>query len=869
MKKILSLLIITVLTLFLFNTSKRVDATTYDYEDKEQEFRAVWVTPWGGDSSLVTYNSEAGFKSNMEYIFTIMEENNLNALIFHVRTHNNAMYKSSLNPVATYWSKVDFNNFDPLEWLISECHKRGIEFHAWLNPYRCGTNHVGSYSSSNPASNEDNLLTYNSNTILNPGLPVVREFIRDTVLEIVENYDVDAIHFDDYFYINMGANGALTGDTTILDEADQATYENYIDNNPSCGLSKTSASNKADWRRSQVDSLIEMLDEALDDYNTTNHKYVQLGIAPTGVYKNGNGTVTYDGNGLPITTGSKTTGQTHYSSYLFCDTLKWCKEGWIDYILPQTYWATNHTACPYKTLVSWWAACVKNLPVNFYSGIGLYMAETSSAKNWYDDPDELYNQLDYISTLDNCEGASIYNFATLRKNHDGTSSNANAQVQNLGVNAWTRRVIQPELKSFTKVNLDEVPGFAVNNKTLTWNSLDGAKFYCIYRSQTDVTFDKSELVAVVGNSINTWTDSDSGYHYGMRALSYTNTLGAETYESPVITMTDGASMRTTGSRPGLKFTAHLSDLPENAERGFYLVKGNHTKNEIVSAINSSSNDINGDKLIKKVIEGTDLDISVVIYNISQEYYSQDITALAYIKLSNETYRFSSVVVRNLGTVAQAAYLNGNRDELVVSVYTYLNSGSYSITFNYNGGNKNYQTRDAMIDDFLSDMNTALSKSYTRENIFSSTYSASGEYITAIMNFINNSEKWSWISSFFAACANDTDYSYKTQIQSNDYVTNQSYWRCNLYGFVNGAKYTSWPNSMDFSTDALVNKHNSYLSALEDTVVSDLSGVTNLPTVYKHGYTFAGWYTKDGTNGDWGTLVTEVNGNCTVYAKWNE
>ena len=868
-KKIFILVVLLCILFFSFGDAKKASATEYDYVDPESEFRAVWVTPWGGDSDLVTYNSESGFKTNMNYIFTLMEENNLNALIFHVRTHNNAMYKSSLNPIATYWSKVNFNTFDPLEWLISECHKRGIEFHAWLNPYRCGTNHVGSYSSSNPASNSDNTLTYNSSTILNPGLPVVREFIRDTVLEIVENYDVDAIHFDDYFYINMGANGALTGDTTILDEPDQETYENYIDNNPSCGLSKTSASNKADWRRSQVDGLIEMLDSALDEYNQTNHKYVQLGIAPTGVYKNGNGTVTYDGNGLPITTGSKTTGQTHYSSYLFCDTLKWCKEGWIDYILPQTYWATNHTACPYKTLVEWWAKCVKNLPVNFYSGIGLYMAENSSAKNWYTDPDELYNQLDYIKDLDDCNGASIYNFATLRKYHDGTSSNANVQVEKLGTNVWTRKVIQPELKSFERVTLGNVLNFSISDKTLSWDSLEGAKFYCIYRSNTSVTFDSSELVAVVGNTITSWTDSDSGYTYGIRALSYTNTLGLKTYLGGNISIEDGAAIRTTGSHQGIKFSATLSSLPENATRGFFSSIGTYDYSTYSNAIISGNETINEKKIVKKEIEGTDLDISLVIYNIPESAYEAKITTIAYIRLDDGTYRFSDVVTRSLADVAIAAYLNGDRSELVVAVYNYLNSGSYHINYVFNGGNTHYANRSDMVSDFLNDLNTALSTSYTADNFFSSTYTDNVAKITAIMNFIDGSPKWSWLKNFLRDSASSTSYSYSSQLQSDDIGTNQVYWRCNIYAFLNGNKYTSWPNSMDFGSETLINAHNSYLSNLENGLVNNLSGTTVLITnVYKHGYTFQGWYTKDGTNGDWGERVTQVNGSITIYAKWN-
>ena len=164
-----------------------------EYINPETEFRAVWISNFVNDVS--SYTTEANFKSEMTKVFNIMEHYNLNAMIFHVRTHNNAMYDSDLNPVSSWWSNVNFATFDPLEWLISEAHKRGIEFHAWMNPYRVLSTRYGeSLPASNPANNPDNLLTYNGNSILDPGLPLVREFLVDTVLEVIEKYDVDAIH---------------------------------------------------------------------------------------------------------------------------------------------------------------------------------------------------------------------------------------------------------------------------------------------------------------------------------------------------------------------------------------------------------------------------------------------------------------------------------------------------------------------------------------------------------------------------------------------------------------------------------------------------------------------------------------------------
>ena len=535
LSKICGLVIIAITMLFFIKITVKAS-----YEEPDNEFRAVWVTPWGGDSALVSYTSEANFKANMNYVLTIMEEYNMNVLIYHIRTHNNALYNSEINPLASYWSSVNFGGFDPLTWLIEACHVRGIEFHAWLNPYRVSSSYSGTIESfastvqsNNIASDASNLLkTAAGGIILNPAKAVVRDFIIQTVAEIMDRYNVDAIHFDDYFYANMGANGATSGTTTIISEPDQSDYEAYIDSNPVSGYLKTSATNKADWRREQVDLLISGLSTYIKAYNETNTRYVQLGIAPTGIYKNGNGIVTYNAQGEAITTGSNTSGQTHYSSYLFCDTLKWCNEGWIDYILPQSYWGMTHTAAGYQKVMGWWDKVVKNLDVNLYSGIGLYMAdEASNTYSWKSDDDELLKQLTYLTTLENVQGASIYNFNNLRKRYDGGTSQVAIQLANLGVNCWTRKVVVPEIKSMEPVNLSKVTNFNVVGNTLTWGKTTGSKFYAIYRSSANLSFASSEIIDIVGGSRTnfTWTDSDSGtYSYGIAAISYTNTIGTPT-----------------------------------------------------------------------------------------------------------------------------------------------------------------------------------------------------------------------------------------------------------------------------------------------------------------------------------------------------
>jgi uncharacterized lipoprotein YddW (UPF0748 family) len=304
-------------TISYTNTLSKGNSDIY-IEEPSQEFRAVWSSPWGGDADLITYESEEQFKTNMTYILDTLKMYNMNVLIYHVRTHNDALYESKLNPISRYFEKVNYKEFDPLKWMIDETHKKGIEFHAWMNPYRISSDPsididtiLEKYKNypKNPASKKENILYGTDMIIMNPGIEEVRNFIVDTIIEFLEKYDVEAIHFDDYFYSDMGAHGKIIGNYTILNESDQNTYIEYIDNHPDCPYDKDNASDKADWRRYQVDLLIKLIKDKISEYNKDNSKHIQLGISPTGIYKNGDGKVEYDEDGNAITTGSNTAGQ--------------------------------------------------------------------------------------------------------------------------------------------------------------------------------------------------------------------------------------------------------------------------------------------------------------------------------------------------------------------------------------------------------------------------------------------------------------------------------------------------------------------------------------------------------------------------------
>ena len=226
-KKILIFVIVGLLSLMLFNVDVNAKPlvlsngnTVYykgttiavevpeTYEMQDSYFRGVWVTPLAGCLPSCSNSSIERYKTEILEMFDVMEYYNLNALIYHIRIMNDALYPSALNPKSGYMSTTT----DMLEWVIEECHKRSIEFHAWLNPYRVmssgGTNlesianSIKAKCPANIGSDAANLLMNSSGgVILNPGLPEVRDFIVDTCMEVIEKYDVDAIHFDDYFYI--------------------------------------------------------------------------------------------------------------------------------------------------------------------------------------------------------------------------------------------------------------------------------------------------------------------------------------------------------------------------------------------------------------------------------------------------------------------------------------------------------------------------------------------------------------------------------------------------------------------------------------------------------------------------------------------
>lgn len=543
---ILSLLLI--LTLTSFKTIKAIDYVpiaktsgngyvTYrgtqnqvmiptTYTKPNADFRAAWVSPLVNDIGY--YIDTNVYKAELVNILDTLEKFNMNAVIFHIRIFNDALYDSDLNIKSKYIPNANFEKWDYLEWFIGECHRRGIEFHAWLNPYRIDNtatslnNILSQYKNypQNPASKAENIIVGSNGAILNPGEPAVRRFVIDTCMEIIEKYDVDAIHFDDYFYASMPEN------------ADANAYNKYKNN--------FNANNIYDWRRLQVDEFIKTLHDTMTAYNKQNNRHVQLGISPTGIYQNGNGVVTYDSNGTAITTGSNTAGQAHYEGYLYCNSKKWVDNEWIDYIVPQSYWSFELGAAPYADVVDWWAKVVKYKNVNLYTGMGLYRKYTGDlGASWETNPMEAANQILYNNKYPEIQGTVVFNYYYLQQA-------LYLQGMNKVINEfWQNPALTPEIRTMdTLVVPGKVENVQVSKKgdyySLNWNNIPGARKYAVYRSEGEVDVNNPhQIVDIVGSNqfgeviFTDKVTSNINYNYAIVAVSGTNTTGEPVYVNTV------------------------------------------------------------------------------------------------------------------------------------------------------------------------------------------------------------------------------------------------------------------------------------------------------------------------------------------------
>lgn len=330
-----------------------------------------------------------------------LRANNYNTVFVQVRPECDAIYNSTIEP----WSYRLTGTqglapnplWDPLAFAIAEAHLRGLDLHAWINPFRVRSN-INEYGASTgsvlsvlttqpswvfTASNNANL------KILNPGIPAVQEYIKSIVVDIATRYDVDGIHFDDYFYPNAGMG-------TNQDSATFAT------NNP------TNIATIDDWRRNNVNGFIAKIFDAIATININLNKNIVFGVSPAGIWKSG--------------TPGRISGNPSFSA-LFCDPISWLKAGKVDYLAPQTYWKITGTQ-DYVSLSKWWNDQVKSKNKQLYLSQAYYRMTDSS--NW--SGIEIQNQIsnNRVQSMDATFGQIAYNYSSIKNNDKGINTLLNA-----------------------------------------------------------------------------------------------------------------------------------------------------------------------------------------------------------------------------------------------------------------------------------------------------------------------------------------------------------------------------------------------------------------------------------------------------------
>jgi uncharacterized repeat protein (TIGR02543 family) len=350
-----------------------VDATNPKYE-----FRATWLTTGFSIDWPKSKNIELQ-KENLCKIFDVMERGNMNAACLQVRSFCDAMYKSSYEPwsIELTGTRGEDPGYDPLAFAIEEAHKRGLELHVWVNPFRVTSSGVIDTADLVWKNAGQWIIKYNNSSfkgqIIDPGYPEAREYVHKVMMEILENYDIDGILMDDYFY--------AYGGTFSEDAKSKSLYKptNIVD------VDKDGSTDD-DWRRANVDSVIHKLYREIQKVKP----WVRFGMGVPGSWSMKSNAAKAYGISLP----SGISAMESYD-YLYCNALEWAKQGWVDYLNPQIYWSTKSTRQDYDILCKWWSQTVcqnfsNKLPdgkrVHFYASQAAYaVTDPDAGLSGYED----------------------------------------------------------------------------------------------------------------------------------------------------------------------------------------------------------------------------------------------------------------------------------------------------------------------------------------------------------------------------------------------------------------------------------------------------------------------------------------------------
>ena len=356
----------------------------------KREFRGAWLATvanidWPSKPGLST---EAQ-KSELLQILDDHQRSGINAIMLQIRPATDAFYSRGRELWSRFLTgkqgKAPNPLYDPLDFAIEETHKRGMELHAWFNPYRATSDLIDSHTDPQHITKRkpEWFFTFGGKTLFNPGIPEVREYIVQVIMDVVKNYDIDGVHFDDYFY--------------PYPEKTQTIHDEGAFNKYGSGFSTI-----GDWRRHNIDTLIHVLSDSIH----TSKRYVKFGISPFGIWRNKS----------QDPEGSESNGFDGYGK-LYADARKWTKAGWIDYINPQIYFPFYYAAAPYEKLVDWWSDNAFGKHV--YIGQGAYRV-TEKRAGW-NSPSQIPDQIRYLRKNTRVQGSVFFSSKSLTNNLAGVN----------------------------------------------------------------------------------------------------------------------------------------------------------------------------------------------------------------------------------------------------------------------------------------------------------------------------------------------------------------------------------------------------------------------------------------------------------------
>lgn len=463
----------------------------------KREVRSVWMaTVWALDWPSSTSSTTAQKNEMVKYL-DVLQKNNFNAIYFQVRTMSDAFYKSSYEPWSSYLTGTRGKDpgWDPLAFVVEECHKRGIECHAWVNPYRFSTGSNWSTAQDQALKSAGMLLAYTKSdgkttTILNPGLESVRKRIVDVCKEIISNYDVDGLVFDDYFYPEGIPVTSSAGDYDLWQES---------------GASMTFG----DWRRNNVNQMVA------DVYNMVQQQkpYVRFGISPAGAACTSAAVAAKHGiDRCPVASDWQYDG-------IFSDPVAWLEAGTIDYISPQLYWKTNHKTNPFGPMTKWWSYVAKHFGRHHYASHSIsFLNSSNTTSDWEEIGKQVQFSRDY--TENEAPGAVFYSAAYV------TGKKQSGFGEWLQVNKFQNKALTPAI-DWKKSDLEKVQVSALSKRAtvLSWAGVDNVRYsvYAVPESVNVETLD-SNIPAeyLLGVSYKTTytmpDDKKSGYNYAVCVL---------------------------------------------------------------------------------------------------------------------------------------------------------------------------------------------------------------------------------------------------------------------------------------------------------------------------------------------------------------